>query len=330
MTRHNCLLVLMILVTVSQGPIAQGADSLETIQSQIEQVMGPLPKLDRQRPPKVELVETIERDKFFRKRIRLSIEENEEYPLTADLYLPKGIPAKTRVAAVLALHPTAIKIGKKVISEDSPKVNRSYAAELAERQFVVIAPDYPGMGEYPCDWRKLGYRSASMKAIVNHMRCVDYLCSLAEVDPDRIAVIGHSLGGHNSLFAAAFDRRLKVVVTSCAWTPFGDYKNGNLAGWASDWYMPLLKSRFGLDPTRVPFDFDRLIAALAPRAVFSNSPLHDDNFEVRGVKRVFPEIQEVYRSRGAADRVRFIYPDCQHDFPPEVRSQAYEFIEENL
>ena len=51
--------------------------------------------------------------------------------------------------------------------------------------------------------------SATMKGIVNHRRAVDLLASLPEVDPRRIGVIGHSLGGHNSLFVAAFDPRIK-------------------------------------------------------------------------------------------------------------------------
>ena len=43
-----------------------------------------------------------------------------------------------------------------------------------------------------------------MKGIFNHMRCVDLLQSREEVDPARIGVIGHSLGGHNSMFVAAY------------------------------------------------------------------------------------------------------------------------------
>ncbi len=36
----------------------------------------------------------------------------------------------------------------------------------------------------------------------------------------RIGVIGHSLGGHNAIFTATFDERLKAVVTSCGFTGF--------------------------------------------------------------------------------------------------------------
>ena len=39
---------------------------------------------------------------------------------------------------------------------------------------------------------------------------------------------------------------MKAVVTSCGWTPFGDYYGGNITGWTSDRYMPRLKDAYGL------------------------------------------------------------------------------------
>jgi cephalosporin-C deacetylase-like acetyl esterase len=48
-----------------------------------------------------------------------------------------------------------------------------------------------------------------MKGIVNHRRAVDVLQSLPYVDRQRIGAIGHSLGGHNTLFVAAFDERIR-------------------------------------------------------------------------------------------------------------------------
>jgi len=41
----------------------------------------------------------------------------------------------------------------------------------------------------------------------------------------------HSLGGHNTLVVAAFDERVKAMVTSCGFTSMRKYDNGNLAGW---------------------------------------------------------------------------------------------------
>jgi len=169
-----------------------------------------------------------------------------------------------------------------------------------------------------------------MKGIFNHMRCVDLLQARAEVDPQRIGVIGHSLGGHNAMFVGVFDERLKVIVSSCGWTPFHDYYQGNIRGWTSDRYMPRLRDRYGLDPARVPFDFYEVVAALAPRAFFSCSPLGDGNFAVEGVRKGEAEAQKVFALLGAGDRLVVRYPDCAHDFPPEVREEAYRFIDRVL
>ncbi|WP_417649362.1 alpha/beta hydrolase, partial [Enterobacter hormaechei] len=45
-------------------------------------------------------------------------------------------------------------------------------------------------------------------------RVVDYLLTRPDVDPARIGIIGHSLGGKMALYGAAFDPRIKAVVSS--------------------------------------------------------------------------------------------------------------------
>src|SRR5437588_7907531 len=105
-----------------------------------------------------------------------------------------------------------------------------------------------------------------MKAIWNNVRAVDLLQSLSGVDAEKIGCIGHSLGGHNAIFTAAFDTRIKALVSNCGFTTFPKYYGGNLKGWTSDRYMPRIASAYHLKPDAVPFDFTEVIAALAPRA----------------------------------------------------------------
>ena len=169
-----------------------------------------------------------------------------------------------------------------------------------------------------------------MKAIVNHMRGVDFLQSRVEVDPQRIAAIGHSLGGHNAMFVGAFDERIKVIVSCCGWTPFHEYYGGKIAGWTSPRYMPRLKDDYKLDADKVPFDFYEVVAALAPRAFFSVSPVRDSNFDVVGVHKAEPVAREVFKLLGAADNFQVKYPDCEHDFPDDMRQASYAFIDRIL
>ena len=80
----------------------------------------------------------------------------------------------------------------------------------------------------------------------------------------------------------------------------------------------------------MPFDFYEVVAALAPRAFFSNSPLSDNNFDVQGVKKGIAAAEQVYEFLGAGDRLQARYPDCAHDFPVETRREAYQFIDKIL
>ena len=245
----------------------------------------------------------------------------------AFLLLPKGIKAGSRVPAVLCLHQTT-SIGKGEPAGVGGKPDLQYGAELARRGFVTLAPDYPNFGGYTLDPYTQGYASATMKGIVNHRRAIDLLQSLPEVDPARIGVIGHSLGGHNSLFLAAFDQRVKAVVTSCGFNSFLKYEKGDLTGWSHKGYMPRIAEVYSRDASRMPFDFTEVLAALAPRPVFINAPLEDSNFEVSGVKDCVAAAGPVYdQIFHARDRLVAEYPDAGHEFPLAIRQQAYDFLD---
>ncbi len=269
-----------------------------------------------------------EREKHIRQTIDFVSEKGDRTPCY--LYIPKGIKAGEKRPAIVALHPTH-KIGKDVVDGLSQRPNRAYAKELADRGYVVIAPDYLSFGEYvDYDFAKDRYSSGTMKAIWNHMRCVDLLQARPDVDGSKIGAIGHSLGGHNAIFLGVMDPRIKVVVSSCGWTPFHDYMEGNIKGWTSNRYMPSLRDNYNLDVDKVPFDFYELNAALAPRAFFSNSPLHDSNFDYRGIEKAAPVIRKIYNLYNVPDNLRISYPDAQHDFPTDVRKESYRFIDRHL
>ncbi len=235
-----------------------------------------------------------------------------------------------RLPAVIALHQTNGRLGKDEVAGLAGSENLQYGRELAERGYVVLAPDYPSLGEYPYDFEADQFDSGSMKGIWNHMRCVDLLCSLDNVDPNRIGAVGHSLGGHNAIFLAVFDERIRATISSCGWTPFHDYYGGKLVGWSGERYMPRIQEVYHLSPDQVPFDFYELVAAIAPRGFFSSSPTRDDNFEVNGVRKAIAEAHKIYKLHDADDQLQVRYPDSQHDFPTETRSEAYRYLDKWL
>ncbi len=285
-------------------------------------VMGRLPTGKRSKIEFVEL-EKEELPLFTRTKIKYLVKGDDW--VMAYLLTPKRQTRK--MPAILCLHQT-IKSGKGEPAGLGGSVNLQYAKELAERGYVCIAPDYPYLGENSFDPYKNGYVSCTMKGIVNHIRAVDLLQSLPMVDGKRIGSIGHSLGGHNTLFVAAFDERIRAMVTSCGFTSAKKYYNGDLTGWAGVRYMPLIAEKYGKDPARIPFDFPELLVAMAPRPLFINAPLRDSNFEVSGVRdcvdAALPVYDKVFKAK---EKLVAVYPDSSHDFPSEIRQQAYGFLD---
>jgi dienelactone hydrolase len=302
------------------------------VRAAMQSVMGPMPAPQQRVPLAVDVVNEEDAGSYTRRRINYQAEPGDRIP--AYLLIPKSLTAAEAhsTPAMLCLHQTT-GIGKGEPAGLGGLTNLHYAHELAERGYVCIVPDYPSFGDYPYDFKTQGahYASGSMKAIWNNVRAVDVLESIPQVNPDRIGVIGHSLGGHNALFTAVFDQRLKAVVPSCGFTAFHHYYGGKLAGWTSDRYMPRIRDIHHNNPDEVPFDFPEILAAIAPRAIFSNSPLHDDNFEVTGVHAAFNAARPIYQLLNTpASRLRLETPDAAHDFPPAIRTAAYEWLDEIL
>ena len=288
----------------------------------MQQVMGPLPDASKKVPPDLQIIEETTVDGVRRIKISFASEMNDRIPA----YLLIPLDVKEPVPGILCLHQT-ISIGKGEPAGLGGSPNLDYAFELAARGYITLAPDYPNYGEYRFDPYQNGYVSATMKGIWNHMAAVDLLQSLPEVDPERIGCIGHSLGGHNTLFLAVFDQRVKAVVTSCGFNSFFKYYLGDLTGWSHKGYMPRIASVYEKDPHKMPFDFTGILGALAPRAVFINAPLKDSNFEVSGVYDCVNAAKPVYKLLKAPEKIQMTNPDVPHDFPPEAREAAYEFLD---
>jgi dienelactone hydrolase len=291
----------------------------------MQDVMGPLPAIAAKVSPEPEITEEFSKDGIIFRKIVFASEKDDRVP--AYLMIPENISGP--LPGILCLHQT-IAAGKAEPAGLAGNPNLHYALELARRGYVTLAPDYPNFGDYSYDPYANGYQSTTMKGIWNHMAAVDLLQSLPEVDPGRIGCIGHSLGGHNTLFLAAFDKRIRAAVTSCGFNSFRKYYGGDLSGWSHKGYMPRIATVYDKNPDRMPFDFPEVLAAIAPRAVFISAPLHDSNFEVSGVCDCVNAAMPVYELLKAPGNIIMINPDAPHDFPYEARQAAYEFLDKKL
>lgn len=301
----------------------------------MERVMGVLPGAAKRCPLEMKIEEETDCGTYVRQFITYESEPGGRVP--AYLLIPKGaLSGKKKVPGIICPHPTDNTIGHKVVVGLGGKANRQYAAELAERGFVTLAPSYPLLANYQPDLKALGWESGTLKAVWDNMRGLDLLESLPYVNAKAgFGTIGHSLGGHNSVYTGVFDQRLKVIVSSCGLDSYLDYYGGNPKnwepekGWCQTRYMLNLASYKGR-LEEIPFDFHEMVAALAPRVCFINAPLKDSNFKWDSVDRVVAAASQIYKLYGKPENLLVEHPNCDHDFPDAMRQQAYRLFEQHL
>lgn len=300
----------------------------------MEAVMGRLPGPEKQCPLDMRVDEEVDGGSYVRRLVTYASEPGSRTP--AYLLIPKDVLKGLRKApAVLCLHGTDNVVGHGTVVGLGNKPNRGYAVELAERGYVTFAPNYPLLAKYQPDVKKLGWESGTLKAVWDNKRGLDLLESLPFVDARAFGTIGHSLGGHNSVYTAVLDSRIKAVVSSCGLDSFLDYYNGDEKnwqlerGWCQTRYMPKLAGYKGR-LADIPFDFHELIGALAPRHVLIVAPKKDSNFRADSVDRIIAAAKPVFKLYGHEDRLRVEHPDGGHDFPLEMREEAYKLFDSVL
>lgn len=88
------------------------------------------------------------------------------------------------------------------------------ARALAEQGYVVLRFDYAGCGESAGD-----YGATGMQDWIEQTKlAMDYVYDLDFIDPNRLTLLGHSLGGATALLTAVQDKRVRKLVM---WAPVG-------------------------------------------------------------------------------------------------------------
>lgn len=281
--------------------------------------------------------------------VRFRCEEDDW--ITAYLLLPEHTRDKAS-PAVICPHSTTGGAGKDCIAglsgktpgspPDGPTESRAYGLELARWGYITLCIDLWGDGEripqgsphYDSTVFYEQHPSWSMvgKNIWDVMRSVDFLRTLNIVDPARIACLGHSLGGHMTLFAAAFDDRIAAAVS-----------NGGQLSWVRDtdhWarppdpqgrpvysyvYIPKFRTYLENKDLPAPVDFESLMILTAPRPLLLMGT--ESEFTRDDTIAKYAAAHEVYRRHNAGDRFTvFDYPG-EHAFPPVAKRHAFNWLD---
>jgi len=302
----------------------------------MEAVMGRFPGKDRRVKLEVKVEVEVDAGKYIRQLITYQSEPGSRTP--AYLCVPKAVFERKgeTTPAVLCLMPTDNKVGHKVVVGLGGREGRAYAAELAERGYVTLSPAYTHLANYWPNLGKLGYVSGTMKAIYDNTRALDLLETLPYVDSKPgFGAIGHSLGGHNTIYTAVFDQRITVMASSCGFDAYPDYYGGAEKnwffgrGWCQIRYMPRLSDYRGRQK-EIPYDFPELLGALAPRPFFVHAPLRDSNFRWKSVDVCAVAARPIYKLLGNEKGLIIKHPDYNHNFPEDMREEAYQTIDSVL
>ncbi|HTI52360.1 MAG TPA: acetylxylan esterase [Planctomycetaceae bacterium] len=169
-----------------------------------------------------------------------------------------------------------------------------------------VHPHFPtrdGKARGPHDWGTIAAWAWGL------MRCVDYLVTDKDLDPRRIAVVGHSRLGKTALLAGAFDDRIALVIPHQAGC--GGSAPSRKIGLALQkaesvkrintsfphWFCDEFK-QFNDQVDRLPFDQHCLVALCAPRPVLMTNALEDQWADPDGQFQVLQGADPVYRLLG--------------------------------
>lgn len=319
------------------------------IRKRLDVILGTAPpsKADRE----IRIINETRRDDHFVRKLAYQTESGEF--VSSLLLIPDDL--KGRAPLVLCPHQTT-QAGKNEPAGFAGNPELQTALHLVKRGFVTFTYDALCFGErhdaasghygdaipfykkHP-GWSLLG------KMIWDMQRAIDYLETLDFVDPSRIGSIGHSHGGYTTLFAMAFDGRIKVGVSNCGFDTFRI--DGNTWRWShATALMPRLgfyitNPRINMDRYRavpdsavidVPFDMHEMLALIAPRPLLISTSDEDFVFPNGGwsARRALARIKPVYELLGSRENLTSYFFDGGHNFTKDASANAYNWLEDQL
>jgi cephalosporin-C deacetylase-like acetyl esterase len=252
--------------------------------------------------------------------------------VTANLYMPKKRVGKLPAVIYVCGHSPVVRDG---IPHGNKVAYQHHATWLAENGYVCLIVDTLQLGEIAglhhgtyryglWWWISLGYTPAGIE-LWNAMRGVDYLLTREEVDPERLGVTGRSGGGATSWWLGAADERIKCIVPVAGIADLlahvsegypGRLRSGVVAGHCDCMYFVNTEL----------WDYSRIIALCAPRAVMLGNSDVDEIFPVPGYRRMTDKIKKLYDLLGQKDKFALLETKGGHTDTPELRKGAFQWF----
>ena len=279
----------------------------------------------------VKIIKSIEKPKYIIKEISYNVESNER--IKALLLIPKNIIKKT--PGILALHQHALQYNLGKSESAGIKGNKMYAygLELCLKGYIVLCPDHfcfedrqdtklkRGDFERFCFTKYLLEGSTLQAKYISDLVCaLNVIKSYSKVDKKNIGVIGHSLGGQETLWLMWYDKSIKCGVPSCGFTKIKDIVDKKIIHSFSTYIPNFFK--YG--------DIDDIVSFVAPRAFLMISGENDEIFPINAVKEIEVKANKSYLKIKSQNNFKALYFKGNHSFPKQMRQKAYEWFDLHL
>ena len=286
--------------------------------------LGPWPENVPMRP---EILEVAECDGYRREKVVFDSDAFSSVP--AYVLIPDGLARGEKRRAILCAHGHGTgKVGAVGLPGPDGNVDtyqKTMAVQLAQAGHVVIAPDWRPFGERKdeADWVRetrdncnvaymaYGYWGYHMLALnVNDARrCLDYLETREEVDPDAFGMIGCSYGGTMTTYTSALDDRIKAAVIVCYLSTLRDALQDRLGNFCGAQYMPGLR-KYG--------DIADVAGVIAPRPLMIQAGERDTCFVIEDVMEAYAHLAKIYAAAGASENLELDRFDGEHEIHAEM------------
>jgi dienelactone hydrolase len=233
--------------------------------------------------------------------------------INGTLYYPRSAPAGAKLPTVIWLHSYSYPLGYMWVYHRD--VLHPILA-LVENGYAVLAYDQFGFGsrmkDYASFYDRTPHGSLMGRMVADARAAVDVLGQDEAVDAKRIYLFGYGMGGNVALYTGALERRVAGVVSICGFTPMrtdtADTGTGGIARFSTD--RPLLP-RLGMfvgNESKIPYDYDEILGAIAPRPTYVANPLFDRDANSKDVHVVVESARKVYSLYQAEDKLRIDEP----------------------
>ncbi len=260
------------------------------------------------------------------------------YEVTLDLYpdvfaygillLPKDLKSGEKRPVVVCQHGLEGRPTDVCNPKERTKYYNSFGAQLADRGYIVYAPQNPYIGhdKFRVLQRKANPLGLSLFSFIvrQHERTLDWLATLPNVDAERMAFYGLSYGGKTAMRVPALLPRYCLSICS------GDFnewirKNVSMDYPSSYMFSPEYEMpEFNLGHT---FNYAEMAALIAPRP-FMVERGHDDGVGIdEWIAYEYAKVRRLYSRLRIPDRTEIEFFPGGH----EIHGQGtFRFLQKHL